>query len=141
MVLFINDIFLSEVLISEVLQHLFVSCVLLCVYGLVQMFNLNTIHSKHSTTHLIFNFSLVCALYARPPKAFPAWMLPPNELMVDPPVDLLVTMDEMEASILDLLIVSFKIVASSADFSRFFLIYSFQSGRPLCPVVELLLLR
>ena len=35
--------------------------VLLCVYGLVKMFNLNTIHIRHSAMHLIFHFFLVCA--------------------------------------------------------------------------------
>ena len=89
------------------------------------MFNLNTIHSRHSATHLIFHFFLVYAFSARPLKAFSAWMFPPNELMVDPPDDPLVTMAEMEASILDLLMVSSEIVASSADFSRFFLFHYF----------------
>ena len=100
MVRFVNDIFLSEVWISEVFRPLFVSWVLLCVYGLVQMLNLNTIHSRNSATHLIFKFSLVCAFSARPPKAFPAWLLPSNELMVDPPDAPSVTMAEMESSIL-----------------------------------------
>ena len=68
-------------------------------------------------------------------------MLPPNELMVDPPDDLLVTMAEIEASILDLLMVSSEIVASSADFSRLFLFHSFRSGQPLCRVVELSILQ
>ena len=47
--------------------------------------------------------------------------------MVDPPDDLLVTMAEMEASILDFLMVSLAIVSSSADFSRLF--FSFFSIR------------
>ena len=89
------------------------------------MFNLCTIHSRHSATHLIFHFFLVCAFSTRPPKAFPSFLLTPNELMVDPPDDLLVTMAETEASILDFLVVSSKIVVSSADFSRFFLFHSF----------------
>ena len=59
-------------------------------------------------------------------------MLPFNELMVDLPDDLLVTMAEMEASILDFLMVSSEIVASSADFSRLFLFHSVESGIPLC---------
>ena len=104
------------------------------------MFNLNTIHSRHSATYLIFHFFLVCAFSARPPKEFPARVLPPNELMVEPPDDLLVAISEMEASILDFLMVNYDIVASSADFSRFFLFYSFRSGQPLCRVVELSLL-
>ena len=76
-------------------------------------------------------FFLICAFSARPPKELPAWLFPPNELMVDLPDDPLVTMAKMEASILDFLMVSSDIVASSADFSRFFLFHSFQSGRPL----------
>ena len=141
MVSFVDDLFLSKVWISEVFRPLFILCVLLWVYGLVQMLNLNTIHSRHYATQLIFQFFLVCAFSARPPKAFPSCTLPPNELMVDPPDDPLVTMDEMEASILDFLVFSSDIVASSADFSRFFLFRCFQSGRPLCRVVELLLLQ
>ena len=141
MVRFVNGIFLSKVWISEVFRTLFVLCILLCVYGLVQMFNWNTIHSWHSVTHLISHFFLVYAFSARPPKAFPARMLPPNELMVDPPDDPLVTMAEMEAFILDLLMVNSKILASSADFSRFFLFHSFRYGWPLCRVVELSILR
>ena len=62
------------------------------------------------------NFFLICAFSARPPKAFPDWLLPSNELMVDPPDDPLVTIAEMEASILDFLMASSEIVASSADF-------------------------
>ena len=60
--------------------------------------------------------------------------------MVDPPDEPLVAMDEMEASILDFLMVISEIVASSANFSRFFLFHYFRSGQPLCRVVELLLL-
>ena len=86
-------------------------------------------------THQIIPFFLICAFSARPPKAFPAWMFHPNELMVDPPDDSLVTMDEMEASILDLLMVCSEIAASSAKFLRFFLFHSFRLGRPLCRVV------
>ena len=48
-----------------------------------------------------------------------------NEVMVDLPDELLVTMAEMEASILDFLMFSSEIVPSSADFSRFFLLHSF----------------
>ena len=80
------------------------------------MFNLNTIHSRHSATHQIFHFFFVCAFSGRPSKAFISWLLPPNELMVDPPNDPLVTMDEMENSILDFFMVSSEIVASSNDF-------------------------
>ena len=141
MVRFVDDIYFSEVWISEVFRPLFVSWVLLCVYGLVKIFNLNTIHSRNSVTHLIFNFLLVCNFFARPPKAFSTWLLPPNELMVDPLNDLLVTMAEMEASILNFLMVSSEIVASSAEFSRFVLFHYFWSGRPLCQVVELSLLQ
>ena len=133
--------FLYAVWISEVFRTLFVLCVLLCAYGLVQMFNLNTIHIRHSVTHLIFHFLLVCAFSVRPPKAFPSWLLPPNDLMVDPPDDLLVTMVEMEASILDFLMVNSAIVDSSADFSNFFLFRYFWSVQPLCRVVELSMLR
>ena len=82
--------------------------------------------------HPIFHFFLVCAFSARPLKAMPAWLLPPNELIVDPPDDPLVTMAEMEASILDFLMVSSEIVASSTEFSCFFLFHSFRSERPLC---------
>ena len=92
------------------------------------MFNLKTIHSRHYAKRLIFHFFLVCAFSARAPKAFPAWMLPPNEPMVDPPDDLLVTIAEMEAFILYFLIVRSEIVASSADFSRFLLFHSFSIG-------------
>ena len=60
--------------------------------------------------------------------------------MVDPPDDLSVTMAEMEAPILDSLIVSSKIEASSAEFSCLFLFHYFRLGRPLCWVVELLIL-
>ena len=138
---FVDDIFLSGVWISEVFWPLFVSCVLLCVYGLIQMFNLKTIHSRHSATHQIFHFFLICALSARSPKASPAWFFPPNEIMVDPPDDPLVTMAEIEASILNFLMVRSDIVASSADFSRFFLFHYFRSGQLLCWVVEILILR
>ena len=89
------------------------------------MFNLNTIHSRHSATHLILHFLLVYAFSAHIPKEFPAWILPPNELMVDPPDDLLVTIAEMEASILDFLMVSSEILSSSTNFSRFFLFHYF----------------
>ena len=99
MVRFVDDIFLSEVWISEVFLPLFVSCVLLGVYGLVQIFNLNTIHSRRSETHQMYHFFLICAFSVRPPKAFPAWLLPPNELIIDPLDDLSVTMAEMEAYI------------------------------------------
>ena len=105
------------------------------------MFNLNAIHSRHSVTRLIFHFFLVYAFSARPPKAFPTWMLPPNELMVDPPDEPSVNMAKIEASVLDLLMVSSKIVASSADFSRLFLFHYFRLGRPLCRVIEISLLR
>ena len=57
-------------------------------------------------------------------------MLPPNELMIDPPDDPLVTMAEIEASILDFFMVSSEIVASSADFSRFFLFHFFDRNDP-----------
>ena len=137
MLRFVNDIFFSEVWISEVFRPLFVSCVLLCVYGLVQMFNLNNIHSRHSTTHIIFSFFLVCDFSALPPKEFPSWLLSTNELMVDPPDDLSITMAKMEASILDFLMIISKIVASSAEFSRFFLFNYFRSGQPLCRFVEI----
>ena len=99
MVRFVYDIFLSEVWISELFRPLFFSCVLLCVYGLVQMFNLNTIHARRSATHQMPHFFLICAFSVRLPKAFPAWIFPPNELMVDPPDDPSITMAEMEASI------------------------------------------
>ena len=89
------------------------------------MFNLDTIHSRNSVMHLTFHSFLVCALF-RSPKAFPAWMFPPNELMVDPPDDSLVTMAKMKASILDFLMVISEIVVSSADFSRLFLFHSFR---------------
>ena len=85
MVRFVEDIFLSKVWISEVLRPLFVLCVLLCVYGLVQMLNLNIIHSMGSATHQMPNLFLIYAFSSRPLKAFPSWMLPPNMLMVDPP--------------------------------------------------------
>ena len=111
------------------------------VYGLVQIFNLNTIHSRRYATHQMPHFFLICAFSAQPPKAFLAWMLPPKEIMLDPPDDPLVTMDEMEASILDLLMVSSEIVTSSADSSRLFLLHYFRSGRPLCWVLELLIFR
>ena len=62
------------------------------------------------------HFFLICAFSARPPKAFPAWLLPLNELIFDPPDDLSVTIDEEEASILDFLMFSSEIAASSADF-------------------------
>ena len=122
-------------------RPLFVPCVLLCAYGLVKMFNLNTIHSRHSATHLIFHFFLVFSLSARPPKAFPAWLFPPNEIMVDLPDDPLVNMAEMKASILDFLMVRSEIVASGADFSHFFLFHYFRSEQPLCRFIELLLLQ
>ena len=76
------------------------------------MFNLNNIHSRRFATH----FFLICDFSEQPLKAFPAWLLSPNELMVDLPGDPSVTMAEMEASILDFLIFIFEIVASSADF-------------------------
>ena len=141
MVCFVDDIFLSGVWIYEVFRPLFFLCVMLCVYVLVQMFNLKTIHSRHSAMHLLFHFFLICAFSARPLNAFPDWLLPPNELMVDLPDEPLVTMAEMEASILDLLMFIFKIVASSAEFSRFFLFHSFWSEWPLCWVVERSILR
>ena len=122
-------------------RSLFVLCVLLCVYGLVQTFNLNTFHSRRSATHKMPHFFLICAFSSLPPKSLPDWLLPPNELMVDLPDDPLVTMAAMEASILGFLMFSSQIVASSADFSRFFLFHSFQSGRPLCRAVEISLLR
>ena len=50
-------------------------------------------------------------------------------------------MAEMEASILDLVMVISEIVACSADFSHFFLFQHFLSGRPLCRVLEILILR
>ena len=106
MVHFVDDIFLSDVWISELFRPLFVSCVLLF-----------------------------------PSKALEAWLLPPNELMVDLTDDPSVIMAEMEAYILDFLMFSSEIVASNADFSRFFLFHSFRSGRPLCRAVELSLLR
>ena len=112
MVSFVDDIFLSEVCISEVFWPLFVSCVLLCVYELLQMLNLNTIHSRNSEMHLIFHFFLICAFYARHPKTFPVCLLTPNELMVDLPDDPSVTIAKMEASILDFLMFSSEIVAS-----------------------------
>ena len=121
MVCFVDDVFLSGDSISELFQPLFVLCILLCMYGLVQMFNLNTIYSMHSVTHQMPHFFLICDFSALPPKEFPDWLLPPNDLMVDPPDDPLVTMAEMEASILDFLMFSLEIVASRADFSRLFL--------------------
>ena len=127
---FADDIFLSEVWISEVFRPLFVLCFLLCVYGLVNMFNLNTIYSRRSATHEMPHFFLICAFYALPPKAFLAWMLPPNELMVDPPDDTSVTMDKTVASILDFLMFSSEILASSAEFPHFFLFHSFRLGDP-----------
>ena len=129
--------FLSGVWISEVFWPLCASCVLLCVYGLVQMFNLNTIHSRHSATHLRFHFFLACVFSERPLKAFPYGLLPPNEIRVDPPDDTSVTMAKMEGSILDFLMVISEILASSADFLRLFLFRYFWSGLPLCRVVEL----
>ena len=65
MVNFVDNIFLSEVWISEVLRPFFVWCVFLCVYELVQMFNLNTIHSRRSATHkmpasFFLNLYLLC---------------------------------------------------------------------------------
>ena len=57
MVRFVDDIFLSRFWISEVFRTLFFSCVLLCVHRLVQMFNLNTIHSRRSATHQMRHFS------------------------------------------------------------------------------------
>ena len=130
MVGFFNHIFLSEVCISKVLRPLFFLCVLLCVYGLVQMFNLNIIHSRRSATHQMPHFFLICAFSALPQKALPAWLLPPNELMVDLPDDPSVTMAKMEASILDFLMFSSEIVASSADFSRFFFSILFDRDDP-----------
>ena len=130
MVRFVDDVFLSKVWIYEVFRPLFVSCILLCVYGLVHMFILNTTHSRRSATHQMPQFFLICAFSVRPPKAFPTWMLPPNELMVDPPDDLSETMAEMEASILDFFAVSSKIVASSADSSRFFLCHYYDQYDP-----------
>ena len=105
------------------------------------MSNLNTIRIRVSAMHQMPHFFLICAFYARPPKAFTACMLPHNELMADPPGDPFVTMAEMEAYILDFLMFSSEIVASSADFSHLFLFHSFQLGQPLCRVVEILLLR
>ena len=140
MVRFVRDIFFPKVWISEVFRPWFVPCVLLCVYGSVQIFNLNTIHSRRSAMHQRPHFLLICAFSARPPKAFLAWLLPRNELMFDPPDELLLTMAKMEASILDFFMFSSEIVASSADFSRFFLFHYFRSVRPLCRVVELSLL-
>ena len=61
--------------------------------------------------------------------------------MVDPPDGPSVTMAEMEASILDFLMVSSEIVASSADFSRLFLFHSTISGQPLYRVLDLPILR
>ena len=119
MVRFVGDIFLSGVLISEVFGSLFVLYVLLCVYGLVLMLNLNTIHSRRSVMHQMLYLFLSCVFSVHPLKAFPAWMLPPNELMVDPPDYPSVTMAKMEASILDLLMVSSKIVASRLTFHVF----------------------
>ena len=116
MVRFVNGIFLSKVWVSEVFRPFFVLCVLLRVYGLVHMFSLNTIHSRHSAMHLIFHFFLVCAFSALPPKAFPDWLLPPNEIILNPPDDSLVTMAEMENSIFYFLMVRSKILASNADF-------------------------
>ena len=139
MVRFVYDIFLSKVWISKVFCPLFVSWVLLCVYGLVQLFNLNTIHSRRSATHQMPHFFLICSFSALPLKAFPAWLLPPNELIVDLPDDPSITMAEMEASILNFLMFSSEIVASSAELSRFFLFHYFLLGRPMCRVVELLL--
>ena len=72
-----------------------------------------------------------------PPKEFPSWLLPPNELMVDLPDYLSVTMAKMEASILDILMFSSEIVASSTEFLHFLLFHSFWPGRPLCQVIEL----
>ena len=69
-------------------------------------------------THQMPHFFFIYAFFARPPKAFPAWLLPPNKITVDPPADLSVTMSEMEASILDFLMVISEIVASSTEFSR-----------------------
>ena len=126
---------------SEVFRPLSASCVLLCVYILVHMFNLNTIHSRSSATHQMPQFFLICASSARPPMALPAWLLPPNELMADPPDYLSVTMAKMEASILDFLMIISEIVAYSTDFSCLFLFHSFLSGRPLCRVLEILILR
>ena len=141
MVRFVDELFLSEVWISEVLRPLFVSCVFLCVHGLVQMFNLNTIHSRRSATHKIPHLFLICAFSALPPKALPSWQFPPNKLMVDLPDDPSVTMAKIEGSIMDFLMFISEIVPSSVDFSRFFLFHSFRSGRPLCRAVELLLFR
>ena len=141
MVRFVDDIFLSEVWISEVFRPLFVSCVLLGLYGLIQVPSLNTIHSRHYKTHQMPHFFWICAFSERPPKAFPAWLMPPNELMVDPPDDPLVTMAEIEAFVLDFYMVSSNIVASSADFLIFFLFYSTWSGQPLYWVLELPILR
>ena len=141
MVSFVDDISLSKVWISEVFWTLFVLCVLLYVYRLLQMFNLNTIRSRRSTTHQMPQFFLICALSARPPKAFLAWLLLPNEIMVDFPDDPSVTMTKMEASILDFLMFSSKIVASSAGFSHLFLYHYFWLVRPLCRVVELSILQ
>ena len=141
MVHFVNDIFLSEVWISEVLWSLFVSCVLVDVYGLVQIFNWITIHSRHSTTHEMTHFLLVCDFSALPTKELLAYLLPPNELMVNSPDDPSVTMAEMEDYILDFLIVSSEIVASSADFLRFFLFHYFLLGWTLCWFIKLSILR
>ena len=116
MVRCVDDIFLSKVWISEVFRPLFVWCVLLCVYGLVQMFNLNTIHCRRSSTHPMLQFFLICAFSASPPKVFTSCLLPNNELMVDPPDDPSVTMAEMEVSIFDFLMFSSEIVASITDF-------------------------
>ena len=64
MVRFVDDIFLSEVGISEVFWPLFVSCVLLCVYGLLQLLKINIIHSRRSATqqmpHFFNKMCLLC---------------------------------------------------------------------------------
>ena len=99
------------------------------------MYNINTIHIRNSATHLTFHFFYSVPSLHASQKASPAWLFTFNELMVDPSDDPLVTMDEMEASILNLLVVSSEIVPSSADFSRLFLFHSFRYERPLCRVL------
>ena len=78
MVRFVDDIFLSQVLISEVFRTLFVLCVLLYVYLLIQVFILNTIHSRHSTTQQISHFYYSVPSQYAPwshyhPGCFPQW--------------------------------------------------------------------
>ena len=77
-------------------------------------------------------FLNMCIISTPLPKELPAWLLPPNELMVDPHDDPSVTMAEMEAFVLDFLMFSSEIVASSADSSRFLLFHFFYWDEPSC---------